>query len=160
MEKPAVALPLPEQLPPPRAFRTDTIGIFLVLFAAGLAQLINQTPGAVRRVAEGSIAADVWEVTLVTFGLIGLVSTFMPKSKAIIGLGMELIARLGLGFGALTYGLAVGANRGFLVAEFAVLTYLGISGLMLVAAVQILGWLRTQRRVVDQYLDLAERGES
>lgn len=128
-----------------------------MLFVAGLAQLINDTPGAVRRVAAESVAADVWELTLVTFGAMGLIAAFMPRTKAVLALGLELVARLGLAVGALTYGMAVGAGRGFLEAEFAVLTYIGISGLMIVAAVQIIGWLRSQRRAVDLVLATAEQ---
>lgn len=114
-------------------------------------QLIDRTPGAVRRVAEDALAADVWELTLVVFGALGLISTLMPRTKAVFGLGMELVARLGLGIGSLTYGLAIATGAGRR-SEFSMLTYLGISMLMFFACVQIIGWLREQRRSVDKVL--------
>ncbi len=151
--------PLPGRLPPPRSFRTDTIGIFAVLFAAGLAQLINQTPGPVRSVAEENLVADIWEITLASFGLLGLLATLTPKRWAVIGLGMEFVARIALGLGALAYSLAVGVYRGFSEAEFSVLTYLGISVLMIVGAAQIMKWLREQRKAVDGVLAITRPQE-
>lgn len=125
---------------------------------SGIGQLLNTTPGAVGQAANGQVVVAVWEVTLASFGGLGLAATLMPKKRAVLGLGMELVARVALGIGAFTYAMAVGVVRGFSVAEFTVLTYVGISVLMVVGAGQIIRWLVLQRRAVDEVLAMTPPG--
>lgn len=135
-------------LSPPRGFRTDTIGIFLVLWVSGIGAVLNPRPGPLRNVAETSYIADLWQVNLIVFGAVGLLGCLLPRRMAILGRGLELTARLALGFSALAYAIAIYDFRGP-AAGTSIIVMLGIAMLMLVGAQQIWRWLRQQRKAVD-----------
>jgi hypothetical protein len=98
-------------------------------------------------------------LTLAIGGVVGLVATFLPKRLAVVGLGLEFVARIALGIANLAYALAVTLSRGFFNAEFTILTYYGIALLMMLGAYQITRWLRMQRTAVDGVLAITHPEE-
>lgn len=145
-------LPIPDRVPQALSLRTDAIGIFAVLAIAGLAQLITTQPDSIRDQLTPPLA-DLWSATLLIFGVLGLVGTFLSRTRQIVGMGLEMASRIALGAGALTYAVAVYMSIGFPSGRFVVLTYTGIAIMMLAGAYQISRWLRLQRKAVDRALE-------
>lgn len=140
------------------ALRTDAIGIFAVLFFSGVTQ-ITRPPGSLVHQLP-LVFAYTWVASLVFFGALGLIATLLPRSKQILGMGLEVVARFGLGTAALVYSLGVYREFGAEGARFVVLTYLGIAVLMFVGAYRIAVWLHQQREAVDAVLSAREEANS
>ncbi len=137
---------------PPRAFRSDTVGIFAVLFLAGITQLVTTEPGSVRSQVS-PVVATIWSLTLAVFGAMGVVSVYLPRRFGFLGVGLHLAARLALGFGALTYAVAVTNTLGVRGSSALVaLTFVGITVLCWRAAFVIYRWLQAQQRAVAAVL--------
>lgn len=144
-------LPIPEVAPAPLSLRTDAMGIFTVLFAAGLANL-NEPPDSLSRQVDDR-AAFTWVFSLIVFGLVGLVGMLLPRRLQIIGLGLEALARTVLGLAAMVYCGAILQGFPLEVIKFSAMIYFGISALMFVGAFQIFRWLRAQRRVINEVME-------
>lgn len=139
--------PLPStQAGPPRAFRSDTVGIFAVLLVVGVGHLVTPGHGSLDDLVPAPVSL-LWTVTLVVFGAMGLVACLLPRQWLFLALGMEATARIALGFSTAAYAVAVAFARG-VDGITRVATYSGISLLCFLAAFTILRWLRSQRRAV------------
>ena len=125
----------------------------------GAAQLLNGNDSAIYE-AIGYPIAVAWSLTLVIFGALGLAATLAPRDQRIMALGFELVARLALCIGSLTYAVAIiyafGPGRGAAVS----VTYAGIAGLMAAGACQITKLLVAQRRIVTQVIEQNENQDS
>lgn len=135
------------QVPPPLSLRTDVVGIFSVLMLSGIAQLLAATPDSLQAIVPETLRS-IWSWTLLVFGGIGLAATLAPGRWRIMAMGVEAVARLALGLAALAYALAVLEYVGLQTGSLVFLTFLGISVLMMVGAIQLFRWLRRQRTVV------------
>lgn len=158
-----VALPIssksPAYAPAPLSLRTDAIGIFLVLFVAGVAAIIAPDTNRVNGLL-APFAVYVWEFTLVVGGGLGIFATLVVGHRTpVVGLALEAIARVALASAALVYGAALYEARG-LAGGFSVLVYMGIATLLVVGAFQIGRWLLAQRRALDAALEELEGGGS
>lgn len=90
-----------------------------------------------------------WSMTLMSFGTLGVVSMLLPLlGRRIVGLGLEVVARLVLGSACLVYAGAVFTYTGWARGGFVILTYLGMTALLWVGAWQITRWLQAQGRAV------------
>lgn len=145
---------------PPRAFRSDTVGIFAVLALAGLAQVITGSPPATVARTVPDLASTLWSVSLLVFGTVGIVSCFLPTRLALAAVGLHLAARVALAAGSAAYALAIVARTSLLDGSFLVaVTYAGICVLNLTAAHTLRRWSRDRRELVEAVLKAQERGE-
>jgi hypothetical protein len=148
---------LEPQNTPPSAFRTDTIGIFAILAFAGAVQIVTTEPGSVRALLDPKVAA-FWSVTLAVGGAFGLAAVLAPRRWAITAAVVQLGARVALGFGSLTYAVAllvtIGLTRG---SSTAAITFGGIALMCFLAAWSIWKWIQAQAVAVQVVL-VAQEG--
>lgn len=142
----AAGLPLPAEAPD-APLRTDAAGIFAVLAISGFSQLFGGPAATFVQRELPPVAVLLWAGTLICFGTLGLVAIAISRHRLLLGLGLEVAARVALGIGAIVEAIVVYAATG-LVGRFVILVFLGIAAILLVGAALITRRLLRQRRAL------------